>query len=42
MGREARFPHGRYSKCDEEHETLEEEDCEGLTERNPNIDILYP
>ena len=31
MGDEARSPRHRYSKCDKEYETVEEENCEGLT-----------
>jgi hypothetical protein len=37
MGDEARSPRHRYSKCDEEYETVEEKNCEGLIHQFPNV-----
>ena len=36
MGDEARSPRHRYSKCDEEYETVEEKNCKGLTPQFSN------
>jgi len=37
MGDKARSPRHRYSKCDKEYETVEEENYEGVIQQFPNV-----